>query len=220
VINIHILAGILALAAAMTALYTAKGSALHRQSGLVAVITLLGMAGSGALMAVFVVPDGVNVVAGLLTAYLVGTAFLTVQRGPVGELRELHIGLMLAAFVLGAAAIGLGLEALNRPDDWTHNLPWPWLFVYGAIGVAGGSLDALQLWAGQFRGTGRLARHAWRMGAAIFITTASFFLGQAQVFPEPVRRSGVLVFPVLLALLVPVYWLLKLLIKGQRAVPR
>ena len=57
------------------------------------------------------------------------------------------------------------------------------------------------------RGTPRLRRHLWRMCAALFIATGSFFLGQAQVFPAPIRDSGLLPVPVLVVLGAMLYWL-------------
>jgi uncharacterized membrane protein len=214
-VPIHILAGLIALLAGTVALYALKGAPLHRKSGLVFVAAMLVMSGTGALMAVFVEPDGVNVVAGLLTFYLVCTALLTVR--PFEQAREVLQGLMVAGFVLGLFAFGLGFEAMTSPDGLVNGIPAPPLFMFGVVGVVGGLLDARLLRAGSIRGTHRLARHVWRMGFAFFIATASFFFGQAQVFPEAIRRSGVLAVPVLIVFLAVTYWLLRLLFKRQRA---
>lgn len=216
-VPIHVLAGIIALLAGTVALYAVKGFPLHRKSGLVFVGAMLVMSGTGALMAVFVKPDGVNVVAGLLTFYMVCTALITVRPPPEKE-RELLMGLMVAAFLLGAFAFGLGFEALANPNGTVNGIPAPPLFLFGLAGVAGGLLDARLLRAGGIQGKHRLVRHVWRMGFAFFIATTSFFLGQAQVFPEAIRRSGMLVVPVVAVLLVMSYWVLRVLIKGQRAV--
>ena len=213
---LHILAGLLALITGAVAVYAIKGSPLHRKAGRIFVGAMLVMSASGALMAVFVTPDGVNVIAGLLTFYLVCTALLTV-RIPVEMSREALTGLMLAALVLGAFAFGLAFEAMNSPDGTVNGIPAPPLFMFGVVGLAGGLLDARLLRAGSIQGTHRLARHVWRMGFALFIATASFFLGQAQVFPEPIRKSGVLAVPVLIVILVMAYWVLRVLLKGQRA---
>ena len=53
------------------------------------------------------------------------------------------------------------------------------------------------------------------MGFAMWIATASFFLGQAKFFPEPIRKSGLLAIPVLLVLVVMLYWLLRVLLKRR-----
>jgi hypothetical protein len=59
------------------------------------------------------------------------------------------------------------------------------------------------------QGARRIARHLWRMCFALFIAAGSFFLGQAQVFPEPIRKSGLLPIPVLLVLLLMFFWLVR-----------
>lgn len=55
------------------------------------------------------------------------------------------------------------------------------------------------------------------MGLAMWIATASFFLGQAQVFPEPLRRIALLVAPVLVVAAIVVYWAVRVAVKGARA---
>ena len=46
-----------------------------------------------------------------------------------------------------------------------------------------------------------------RVSAALWIATASFFLGQAKVFPDPVRKVYLLAIPVLIVSLTLFYWL-------------
>jgi hypothetical protein len=59
-------------------------------------------------------------------------------------------------------------------------------------------------------GSRRLARHVWRMCFAMFIATASFFLGQAKVIPKPLRIMPLLWIPVLVVLAMMLYWLVGL----------
>lgn len=216
---LHVMAGTLTLGAAVVALYAVKGSMLHRKSGLVFVGAMLFLSGTGALMAVFVVPDGPNVVAGLLSCYMVGTAVLTV-RPPFEQARDAQRALMIAAFLLGAFAFGLGLQAMHSPRVTVNGIPAPALFLFAAAGIAGGLGDARLLRVGNLQGTQRLMRHAWRMGFAMFIAAVAFFLGQAQVFPEPVRKVSLLSVPVILVLLVPAFWVLRLALKGHRIADR
>jgi hypothetical protein len=61
--------------------------------------------------------------------------------------------------------------------------------------------------AGGLQGAPRIARHLWRMCFALYIATASFFLGQSQVFPKAVRSSGLLPVPVLLVIGIMLFWL-------------
>ena len=87
--------------------------------------------------------------------------------------------------------------------------------MFGIAGLAGGLLDARLLYAGANQGAHRNARHLWRMGFALWIATTSFFLGQAKLFPEPVRESGLLAVPVLLVAGMVLYWLVRVLRKRR-----
>ena len=55
----------------------------------------------------------------------------------------------------------------------------------------------------------RIARHLWRMCFALFIASASFFLGQAKVIPAPLRVYPVLIVLALLPLVLMLYWLVR-----------
>ncbi|GEM_PF-5415494 len=57
----------------------------------------------------------------------------------------------------------------------------------------------------------RIARHLWRMCMGLAIAAAAFFLGQARLFPGAIRESNVLVVPVLLALLLIIYWVIRVM---------
>ena len=213
---IHIIAGLLALASGALALYAAKGSTLHRRSGLVFVVAMLVMTSSAVVIAGFLRPNRVNVVAGLTTFYLVCTALLAVKR-PVAQARGVLTGLMLLALAASAYAFSLGIEGLNSPGGRVDKVPPQPLFMFGVVALAGGLLDARLLWAGSIQGAHRLARHLWRMGFAMWIATASFFLGQAKLFPEPIRKSGVLAIPVLLVAVFLLYWLVRVFLKRRNA---
>lgn len=212
---IHILAGLLALASGFLALYAAKGSPLHRGSGRVFVAAMLVMTGTAVVMALFLRPNPVNVMAGSLTFYLVSTSLLTVRR-TVPQSRRLLTGLMLVAFGLSAYAFALAAEALGDARGRVGGVPAPPLLMFGVVGLAAALLDARLLRAGAIDGAARIARHLWRMGFALWIATASFFLGQAKFFPEPVRKSGLLAVPVLLVLVLLLYWLVRTLRRARR----
>lgn len=214
---IHIIAGLLALAAGAVALYAAKGSPLHRRSGAVFAGAMLVLTSTAVFMATFLSPNRGNVVAGVLTFYLVSTSLLTVRRS-VAQSRRLVAGFMLVAFAAGAYAVGLGIEAARSATGTVDRIPAAPLFMFAVVGLLAASLDARMLLAGHIEGAHRLARHLWRMGFAMWIATASFFLGQAKFFPAPIRQSGVLAIPVLLVAGALVYWLVRVLVKRRRAV--
>lgn len=217
--EIHIAAGLLALLAGAIALWAAKGSPLHRHGGRLFVIAMIVMTVSAAVSAFFLRPHPFNGTAAVLTFYLVCTGMLTVTR-PVAAVRGLTTGLALLALAAGLHAFDLGFEALASPKGHIGGIPAPPLFLFAVVGTAGALLDMRLLRAGHIAGAHRLARHLWRMTFAMWIATMSFFLGQAKVFPEPVRKMALLAIPVLLVAGMLVYWLARVAIKKDRAVSR
>jgi uncharacterized membrane protein len=204
----HIIAGLLAIAAGGVALYAAKGSKLHRKSGMIFAIAMLVMTSSAMVMAVFFKPNRPNVVAGMLTFYLVCTGVLTVRRR-VEEMRGLATGFMFFGLAAGMYAIALAFEGFNSANGRIDGLPPHPLFLFAAVGLLAGLGDARMLLARKIEGAQRIARHLWRMSFAMWIATASFFLGQSKFFPAPIRKSGLLAIPVVLVLIVMFYWLVR-----------
>ena len=54
----------------------------------------------------------------------------------------------------------------------------------------------------------RLVRHLWRMCFALFMATVSFFLSRAQLFPQAIQESGVLVSLGVAPMLLMLFWVL------------
>ncbi|MGQ0385257.1 MAG: hypothetical protein ACT4UP_11340 [Gammaproteobacteria bacterium] len=216
-VELHIVAGLLSLLAGGVALFSLKGSPLHRKSGIVFVVAMLALTASAAIIARFMIPNRVNVVAALATAYLVSTSLLTV-RYRVAEMRWLIAAFAVLALVVGLRALSLGIEALGRPDGLVDQVPATPLFLFAAVGIGGALLDMRMLRAGAIEGAPRLVRHLWRMGFALWTATTSFFLGQAKVFPDAVRKPYLLMIPVLVVALTLIYWLARVTIRKARAV--
>ena len=213
---IHITAGLLALLAGAVALYVVKGSKLHRKSGMIFVVAMMVMASTGALMAALK-PDRGTALGGVLTFYMVSTALLTVRRS-VDASRGLLTALMLMALTVSVSEFALGSAALSSADGTMDGYPAQLFFIFGTIALLSALGDARTLWARNVSFARRLARHIWRMGLAMFIATASFFLGQPKVFPEPLRHQiGLRAIPVVLVIAVVLYWLGRVLFKGHAA---
>jgi uncharacterized membrane protein len=209
---IHITAGLAALVAGFVALYSTKGSTLHRRAGMAFVVAMLTMTSSAFVMAAFLRPNRLNAVAALITAYFVATALVTVKRR-VDEARTLITALMCIGFAtaLYAFSAGFGAADLHREE------PRAAIVVFGAFATLAAIGDLRLLAAGAIEGPRRLARHLWRMTLGLWIATASFFLGQAKFFPVELRRSGLLAVPVLLVLATLVYQLVRMRFKRRRA---
>jgi uncharacterized membrane protein len=214
--TIHIIAGMLALISGAIALAASKGATLHRRAGTAFVVAMLVMALTAAVMAIVIRPDRVNTVAAALTLYLVCSGWLTVKR-PLATSRTLLGVLMLLALATGGYAFQLAAIAAADGSGTVDGIPAPPLLMFGTVGIVAGLLDARLLLGGSLRGAQRLARHLWRLGFALFIAAASFFLGQADEFPESLRILPLLAAPVIAVLLAILYFLVRTL--WRRGIP-
>jgi uncharacterized membrane protein len=209
---VHILAGALGLVFGTVALASAKGGKVHRRSGLFFVYAMLAMAVTGAVIAALHGGEA-SVIAGLLASYLAMTAFTTVRPSAAGS-RRLNVGAMTVALAIGLSSLALGLEALGNGGQ-REGIPAVVLFKFAAVALLASAGDLRVIRSGPLRGAPRLARHLWRMCFALYIGTASFFLGQADEFPEPLRVPALLAIPAFLPLLLMAFWLWR--VRSKRA---
>jgi uncharacterized membrane protein len=208
-LRIHVVAAGLGLIFGWVALAASKGETVHRKSGILFVYAMVTMSLAGAAMAAFKGEAG-NVIAGLLTAYLVTTALLTVRPATAG-VRRTEVGAMLMALALALTIVTLAFQALASPSGTRFGIPFGIYFMFGTVAVLACIGDVRMIRSGGLRGRPRLARHLWRMCYALFIATASFFLGPrarvARVLPEQLLHPGLLALPVLAVLVLMFYWL-------------
>ncbi len=207
---LHIVAGALGLLSGFGALSVAKGGRVHRKVGMLFVVTMITMALMGAIIAAVygVAPFG-NIPIALLTTYLVITALYTVRPPAIGT-RRLDLSLMLLALAVGSALFTFGFVAVASPTGTLRGFPAPPFFIFGAITMLSIVGDVRMIRSGGvqvLRGAPRLARHLWRMCTALLIAAFSFFIGQAQVIPEPIRIIPLLIIPPLAVLGAMLYWL-------------
>lgn len=210
----HVMAGLTALIAGAVALYALKGAKLHRRSGIIFVYAMLVMASTGTVMSIVHLNVG-NVIAGVLTFYLVLTALLAVRR-PSLEFHRIDTVAMLAALTVGLTAVTLGVAAVRSATGKMHGIPPPVYFMFGTVALLAtfGDLRVMRSWRTQ--GGFRIKRHLWRMCFALFIATASFFLGPSQRLPAFLRGSPLRPIPVLLVLLVMFFWLARVSFRQRR----
>jgi uncharacterized membrane protein len=202
---IHIIAGLTGIVSGAVAIFARKGAKLHRQSGMIFVYAMLLMSASGAGMAALY-SQWMNVIAGALTFYMVMTAVLTVRRR-ARRFDRVTAGAMLGGLTVALASISLGIQAMNSATGEMDGYPPAMGFIFGGVALLAVLGDSRILLAGRLKETQRLVRHLWRMCFSLFVAAGSFFLGQAQVFPEPVRIMPLLSLPVLLVVLLMFYWL-------------
>jgi len=122
VLFVHIGAGSVGLVSGAAALIFRKGSRLHRIAGNVLVGAMLTMSAIGACVAPFLpVPERASVLGGLLTFYLVLTAWTTVRR-KTANVGLFDVGVLCASLGITSAALIFIRMASNSPtgtlDCW------------------------------------------------------------------------------------------------------
>jgi uncharacterized membrane protein len=204
---IHITAGLIALLTGAVALAVTKGGRVHRRFGTAFAVAMLAMASTGAVMAIYLRPNPANMMGGILTCYLVATGALTFRSAYVASARAMTASLLVAA-IASASCLILGVVAI-RMGGAIDGIPSPPIFMFAVVAGLAAIGDARVLRAGGIAGSARLRRHLWRMGFAMFVATGSFFLGQAKLFPDALRKPMLLAIPVLLVLATMAYWLVR-----------
>ena len=202
---IHIIAGVIGLVAGAIALSARKGAKLHRKGGMIFVYAMMIVAITGTVMGALI-SEMAAVIPGMITFYLVLTSWLTVRR-PALNSHWIHFGAMLLGLTVSIASFSYGLIADGQPTVL--------YFIFGAVALLA-TLGDVRMMARGIQGAPRIARHLWRMCMALFLAAISLFIGQAQVFPELLRNSGLLPVPVLLVLFVMFYWLVRVLFTKWR----
>lgn len=206
----HFATGAVAFAAAVAALSYRKGSRRHQNSGRAFAVSMLAMAGSGAYLA-FSMQVTLSIIGGLLTLYLVATAWATAVRR-AGSRGPVEFGGLLAALFIGGLALTSGFEAANSDTGLKDGFHPGQYFMFGVVAFTGAAGDIRLIITAGISNAQRIARHLWRMCLALAIAASAFFLGQARLFPEVIRESQVLWVPVALPLLVMFYWLYRVLV--------
>jgi len=215
---IHVTAGLVSIAAGAVALWAVKGSPVHRRSGDVFVVAMLTMASTGAFLAALKADRG-TALGGLLVLYVTCTGALTVRR-TIEQSRAWVTGLMLFGFAIAATEYVLGFAARAMPNGRIDGYPAVLYFAFGSVALLYALGDARALRLRVLDGTQRLVRHIGRMGFAMWMATSSFFLGQAKVFPEPLRHATTIrAIPVVLVLIVVIYWLVRTRLARRRPRP-
>jgi len=211
VLVFHISAGTLALLSGVTAMVFRKGSRRHRTAGNVFVISMPSLAMSGPYLG-FGKHQMLNGLMGVLTLYLVATAWLTARRrdGRSGIFDSVALVVPLA---VAAGLANYGLDAANSPTGVKDGYPAAAYFIFGSMAVLFAAGDLRMLLRGGVSGAQRIARHLRRMCFGFFIATGSFFLGQQQVFPAALRKTAVLSVPAMLPLILMIFWLVRVRFK-------
>jgi uncharacterized membrane protein len=207
VLLLHIGGAGLGLIAGAAALAFPKGGRVHRWAGNSFFVSMITMSVLGAATAPLLpTPQWQSTIVGLLTFYLVATAWISIRRKTDG-VHRVDIGAFLLVSCIAVAAASFGVhDALAAGGSAVYAVPD---FVFGSIAALGAGLDLRMI---RRRGLGRqqrVMRHLWRMCVALLIAAFSFFIGQQQVLPRAMQGSPLLLVPELAILGTLLYWILR-----------
>lgn len=202
----HLAGGAVAIGSGFVALYATKGTALHRRSGTIFAGAMLSMPIGGlAMIAAGGRATPANVLAGLLTTYLVVTAVTTVSKRSA-RVQQLDRGAMVAALTFGIVAVVTALGVLAIAGRSSRGLAVA-LLIVGGVALPAGLGDLRMIRAGGLRSAPRLKRHLWRMCLALFIVLASFVFGRRV--PDALRILPIRLIPFVVPVTMSV-WLWRL----------
>ena len=220
ILLVHICAGTLGLLSGAAAISFRKGSRAHILAGRVFVASMLTMAAGAAYLAV-VRHQPNNLGGGILTFYLIGTAWLTARRRG-GETSRLDWVALLIPLTLGILTWISGVEKMRAPGPPEDGVPAGMHLFMGSVALLAAVGDVRMLAGRGVFGTKRIARHLWRMCFGLFIAAGSFFLGPSN---RPLRllrslglgqhlspvlcNTGLYLFLSILPLVLLVFWILR-----------
>jgi len=211
---LHITAGTLGMLSGFAAIFFGKGSRRHRVAGNVFVVSMLIMSAMGACLAAMKFQPG-NILGGTLTFYLVATAWLIARRGEVRP-GMIEWGALVVVATVAALNVTFGLEAALSPSGLKYEYPAGPYFFLGSVAVLATVGDVRMLVGNGISATQRIARHLWRMSFALFIAASSIFLARQHLFPNVLRKTGILVLLSVLPLILMIYWLIRVRFANAR----
>lgn len=203
VLALHIAAGIAGLISGAAAMMFRKGGDRHRLYGNVFVVSMLVLGASAVYLSVKTADFG-NMVGGVFTIYMVGTAWSTARRRNGGGTILDWAG-FIAIVLGGAALLFLSIQGVRARQVSAPTIAG---FFLGAIAFLCAAGD-MRMIRGGLSGSQRIARHLWRMCFALFIASGSFFLGRIRIFPHFVRELYIPFVLAFLPLLLMIYWLVR-----------
>ena len=211
---LHITGGMVGLLSGTVAMVYRKGSSGHRLAGDVFVVSMIIMGICGSILALLKhQPD--NFFGGLITFYMVTTAWLTGRRRQE-EPGLLDWGALVFALVLGGSLLTLSVLVSTGQAAKQPGVPVGMYFFLATITLSAAAGDVRMLARGGISGSPRLARHLWRMCFGLFIATGSFFLGKQEFFPAALRKQYLLLPLAILPLGMMLYWLVRVRVKKNR----
>lgn len=210
---LHITGGTVGLITGYAALTVRKGSRRHILLGIVFSIAMLIMATDGAFLALMKVQPG-NVFGGLLTVYMISTAWMAARRQD-GKAQPLDWAALAMIVTVGIVLITFGVQAAKSANGMKYDLPAGPYFFLGSIATLSAAGDIRMIARGSLTYTQRIVRHLWRMCFGLFIAAGSVFLARAHIFPMFMRRTGMLWVLTAVPFVAMLFWAVKMRMAGR-----
>jgi uncharacterized membrane protein len=213
----HVCAATVGLLSGFVAIAFRKGSGRHSAAGMVFVVSMLGMSSSAAVIAAFIRPNMINVLASLLTFYLVSTGWYAARRREqmTGSFDR---GALLFIAMVATGGYAFGIQAVRSGTGKLNGIPSFFFFIFASVALLCVFSDVRMLRRGGLVGTQRLARHLWRMCVALLLATLSFYPGQARLFPMSWRATKLLFIPHVILIGSLIFWAYRVRVR-KRARP-
>jgi hypothetical protein len=206
-LTVHIAGGTVALGAGAAALCFRKGGGGHARAGKIFFASMLVLFVSGAGMAVAL---GLwNVALGAVFGiYLIATSWAAARRRD-GKAGRFETFAFLAITGCAIADLIMGLMAQSSATGRLFGYPPAPFFVFAGMSALAAGLDLNFILRRGVSPAQRIARHLWRMCAALLFTAFSFFVGQQKIMPASWHGSFWLWLPPLAVLAAMIFWLLR-----------
>ena len=220
ILVVHICGGTLGLLSGTAAMSFRKGSPRHVLAGKVFVASMLTMAVFAVYLAIKRHQPN-NIGGGILTFYLIGTAWLTARRRD-GETSRLDWVALLIPLTLGILNWVNGVQVVRSGANSQDGVPVGMIFFMGSVMLLAAAGDVRLLVRGGVLGAKRIARHLWRMCFGLFIAAGSFFLGPSnrplrllsavglgQHLSPALFSTGLYLVLTILPLILLIFWLVR-----------
>lgn len=218
---LHIAGGMLGMLSGAVALIFRKGSPVHVFAGRAFVGAMLTLGVSASWLAVLK-NDPNNFGGGIMTFYLIMTAWLTARRED-GETSRFDWAALAIPLVLGVLTWKNGIDSFLGGTGEKYGVPTGMHLFLGSVLLLAAVGDIRMLLNGGVFGPRRLGRHLWRMCFGLFIASGSFFfgggnrplrllssLGIARFLPSAFFTMNVYIILTLLPLVLLIFWALRL----------
>jgi hypothetical protein len=225
ILIVHICGGSVGLLSGTAAMTFHKGSPRHVLAGKLFVASMLTMAVFAVYLAITRHQPN-NIGGGILTFYLIGTAWLTARRRD-GETSRWDWVALLIPLALGILTWMNGIQVVRSGASSQDGVPVGMTFFMGSVMLLAAAGDVRMLVRGGVAGAKRIARHLWRMCFGLFIASGSFFLGPSnrplrllsavgvgQHLPQALFSTALYLVLTVLPLILLIFWLVRVRFKN------